>query len=93
MGGIEMMMKSLGFDPENIKKQIEQAGEDFKAVVAHFNKRADYTDNELKRINDKLDYLLSCLKQVDVLVHNDAATSPQITQNSNQLPKGVQDAK
>lgn len=70
MGGMEMMMKSLGFDPENIKNQIAQAGKDFKAVVDHFNKRGDVTDAKLKEIEGKLDYLISCLRPVDMLVNS-----------------------
>lgn len=91
MGGMEMMMKSLGFDPENIKNQIAQAGEDFKAVVTHFNKRGDVTDVKLKEIDEKLDYLISCLKPVDMLVNTNVVNIPHNSSPakfSPEIPKG-----
>lgn len=55
MGGMEMMMKSFGFDPAAIKEKIEGAGDDFKKVVKHFDDRMD-------AIERKLDYLIACQK-------------------------------
>lgn len=72
--GIEMMMKSFGFDPELIKNQVSKAGEDFKAVVAHFNSRMDKADADNAIIKSRLDYLISCLKPVDMLVNADVSS-------------------
>lgn len=85
--GLEMMMKSFGFDPAAIKEQVEKAGADFKLVVQHFNTRMDKVDADNKRIEDKLDYLISCLKPVDVLVNQNATiTNPSAKSHNGVAP-------
>ena len=58
MSAVEMMMKSFGIDPEAIKKQVEKAGDDFKAVVTAFESRFDHLKADFERVEKKIDALL-----------------------------------
>lgn len=57
MSAMEMMMKSMGIDPSIIKKQVEDAGENFKAVCKNF-------DDKLNAQNEKLDKIIIFLQTV-----------------------------
>lgn len=50
MLGLEMMLKSMGLDPEKIKTDMHEAQEKFSAVVAQLNEKLD-------NISAKLDNL------------------------------------
>lgn len=51
MKGMELLMKTMGVDPDMIKEQIGEASNNFKKVVEHFDKR-------LNNIETKLNLLL-----------------------------------
>lgn len=71
MGGMEIMMKSFGLDPENIKKQVSQAGDDFKQVVKHFDNRLDKIESVINVIYQNQLKIMACQQIEPVIAHND----------------------
>lgn len=71
MGGIEMLMKSFGLDPASIQKKISEAGEDFKAVVTHFNERLNKIETEILLAKENQHKIMACLKIEPVIVRQD----------------------
>ena len=58
MSALEMMMKSFGIDPAEIKNMVEKAGKDLKEITEVFHKRID-------ALEKKIDLLLE-INQVKV---------------------------
>lgn len=77
MGGMEMLMKSFGVDPENIKNQVTQAGDDFKKVVKHFDERLNKIESVINVIDENQLKIMACLKIEPVIAPNNV----QLVQN------------
>lgn len=43
---LELLFKQLGFNPADLKKQVDNATEQFTAVINHFNSRMDYIQKQ-----------------------------------------------
>lgn len=56
MAVTDLLFKQLGFNPADIKKQVDDAAANFTAVIEHFDKRLD-------GILDKQNEILSLLQQ------------------------------
>ncbi len=44
---IELLMSKMGFNPDQIKKDVEAAQENARAVIKHFNTRMDIMEQKL----------------------------------------------
>lgn len=85
MGGMEMMMKSLGFDPENIKKQVSDAGEDFKKVVKHFDERLNKIENVINLIHQNQLKIMAC-QQIEPVIAPKNEHSTENSEGNSALP-------
>lgn len=54
MDGMTMMLKSLGFDPEKLKQQIDETVKGFQMLIENYK---GHMDSRLNVIEGKLDYL------------------------------------
>lgn len=59
MDGIGMMLKAFGLDPDEMKQTAEKWMQSAKSTCDYFAKRHDATDATLRRIEAKVDFLLS----------------------------------
>ncbi len=50
---LELLFKQLGFNPADLKKQVDDAAANFTAVVNHFNARFDTIEHLLKQTNEE----------------------------------------
>lgn len=55
MNGIEIMLKSMGIDPEKIKAELKQT---FEATVSGVNDRVNTLQETMNRVESKLDTIL-----------------------------------
>lgn len=54
MAALDSMMKLMGVNPDDIKKQVEDAGLKMKETIDHFNARIDVVDKKCDRIIELL---------------------------------------
>lgn len=52
MSGMELMLKSMGLDPTEIKKQVTEFG----LLVVRFNEKLDALQISVNQINERLDH-------------------------------------
>lgn len=52
---MDLLLKQIGFDPKEIKAQFDNAGEQFKQVIAHFDTRMDKIEHQLNQILAEID--------------------------------------
>lgn len=50
----DKMLKAAGFDPADIKKQVDDAADNFNKVIEHFDARLDFVQKQ----NDEIISLL-----------------------------------
>lgn len=60
--GMATMLKAMGIDPENIKREFETAANTFKEFVGRIGHRADQIDARLARIEKHLG-----IKEADII--------------------------
>lgn len=61
MNGMEMLMKSFGFNPDELKAQVQSASENFKAVVTHFNTRMDKIESMQAHMIHDIKNMMTCI--------------------------------
>lgn len=47
---LDILFKQLGFNPADIKKQVDDAAGNFNKVINHFNERFDKQDEILNQL-------------------------------------------
>lgn len=47
---LDILFKQLGFNPADLKKQVDDAGANFTKVINHFNSRIDIIELQNKKI-------------------------------------------
>lgn len=72
MGGMEMMMKSFGIDPEAMKKDVQQTVTDLKQAFSALNERMSEVENQLKKLNEGQAYIISLLENPNVVAQTHA---------------------
>ena len=55
MNGVDMMLKSMGIDPEKIKQSLMEAQQAIMSEVKEIHNKLDTINNRLIRIETKLD--------------------------------------
>lgn len=50
----DLLFKQLGFNPADLKKQVDDAAANFNKVIDHFNSRFDIIEKQNKKIIDLL---------------------------------------
>lgn len=63
--GMQMLLKSMGFDAENLMKGFTEAAEAFNKTVLHFNSRFDRLEARLTEIEKKLGISQSNVVQLE----------------------------
>jgi hypothetical protein len=54
MTGMEMMLKTMGFDPAKIKAEVEQFAATLRQTLTNFDMRLKAIEEAQKRIEEKL---------------------------------------
>lgn len=53
-GGLAILLKSMGLDPEGLMRQFQGAAMEAQKVIAHFDKRLTAIEKQLAEINSQL---------------------------------------
>lgn len=84
----EMMMEKMGFNPKELKKQVDDAAANFNQVIAHFNERLD----RLEQTNDRMEIMIKLLLQaVPVAPEHKKYMKAAIDNWNPTTPKSAQD--
>lgn len=54
----DLLFKQLGFNPADLKKQVDDAAKNFNAVINHFNARLDTIEENQTQITQLLEKVL-----------------------------------
>lgn len=75
MAMIELLLKNMGLDPAEMKRQIDGASDTFKEMISHFNNRLDDIERKINALTpDRMSIVLQTIKDCEV-ENNIAATS------------------
>jgi hypothetical protein len=68
MKGMEMMLKSFGFDPEEMKKQFDEAKTNAEKYVQQVETRLGAIENRLQNLETKIDAIISAVDKISLHV-------------------------
>jgi hypothetical protein len=68
MKGMEMMLKSFGFDPEEMKKQFDEAKINAEKYVQQVEARLGAIENRLQNLETKIDAIISVVDKISLHV-------------------------
>ena len=68
MKGMEMMLKSFGFDPEEMKKQFDEAKTNAEKYVQQVEARLGAIENRLQNLETKIDVIIFAVDKISLHV-------------------------
>jgi phage-related minor tail protein len=68
MKGMEMMLKSFGFDPEELKRDLDAAKQAAEKYVQQVEARLGAIENRLLNLETKIDAVISAVDKISLHV-------------------------
>lgn len=72
---LDLLLKQFGFNPADLKKQVEDAAQNFNKVVQYFQSRFDNTDAKIDRL-EKLIIGLENVRAAHSVIPDDYLHNP-----------------